>query len=107
MEPDKKPLPRLADVEREVAAGIREWGRRRLQERLQQIADQPGGAGPSVQEPWNQPVVKSSAGSIDPDNCGPGADGDTSAHGMRPGATITGINSGTRLIMNSVQMRPQ
>jgi len=40
MEPEKKPIPSLADVEREVAAESREWGRQRLEERLQQLADQ-------------------------------------------------------------------
>ena len=41
MEPNEKPIPRLADIEREVAAESRAWGRQRLQERLQQLA---GGA---------------------------------------------------------------
>ena len=40
MEPNQKPLPSLADVEHEVAAESRAWGRQRLQERLQQLADQ-------------------------------------------------------------------
>jgi hypothetical protein len=38
MRPDLKSLPRLADIEREVVAEAREWGRQRLQERLQQLA---------------------------------------------------------------------
>ncbi len=42
MEPTPTPRPRLADVEREVAAEGREWTRQRLQERLQQLADQQG-----------------------------------------------------------------
>jgi hypothetical protein len=42
MKPEPKPIPRLADVEREVVAESREWGRQRLQERLQQLADQHG-----------------------------------------------------------------
>ena len=37
-----KLFPRLADIEREVVAEAREWGRQRLQERLQQLAEQSG-----------------------------------------------------------------
>ena len=40
--PTLKPLPRLADIEREVVAESREWGRQRLQERLQQLAEESG-----------------------------------------------------------------
>jgi len=40
--PTPKSLPRLADIEREVVAESREWGRQRLQERLQQLADESG-----------------------------------------------------------------
>ena len=46
MNPAPKPLPTLADVEREVAAESREWGRQRLEERLQQLAEQYGEAFP-------------------------------------------------------------
>jgi hypothetical protein len=42
MKPNPKPLPGLADLEREVLAEAREWGRQRLEERLQQIADEHG-----------------------------------------------------------------
>ena len=42
MEPTSKQFPSLADIEREVAAEGREWTRQRLQERLQQVADQHG-----------------------------------------------------------------
>jgi hypothetical protein len=42
MEPTPKPFPSLADIEGEVAAEGREWTRQRLQERLQQLADQHG-----------------------------------------------------------------
>jgi len=42
MNPDLKLFPRLADVEREVIAEAREWGRQRLQERLQELAEQSG-----------------------------------------------------------------
>ena len=38
----KRALPSLAEIEREVVAESREWGRQRLQERLQQLADQQG-----------------------------------------------------------------
>jgi len=37
-----QPFPRLADIEREVVAETREWGRQRLEERLQQLADKSG-----------------------------------------------------------------
>ncbi len=46
MNPAPKPLPTLADIEREVAAESREWGRQRLEERLQQLAEQYGEAFP-------------------------------------------------------------
>lgn len=42
MEPTSQKFPSLADLEREVAAEGREWTRQRLQERLQQVADQHG-----------------------------------------------------------------
>ena len=42
MNPDLKMFPRLADIEREVIAQAREWGRQRLQERLQELAEQSG-----------------------------------------------------------------
>ena len=45
MKPQPKALksfPRLADIEREVVAEAREWGRQRLQERLQELAEQSG-----------------------------------------------------------------
>ena len=37
-----KPLPGLADIEREVVAESREWGRQRLEERLQTLAEEHG-----------------------------------------------------------------
>lgn len=46
MNTEKKPFRSLADVEREVIAESREWGRKRLEERLQELADQPGEAFP-------------------------------------------------------------
>ena len=42
----KQPFPSLAEVEREVIAESREWGRKRLEERLQELAKQPGEAFP-------------------------------------------------------------
>ena len=42
MNPDLKLFPRLADIEREVVAEAREWGRQRLQARLQELADKHG-----------------------------------------------------------------
>jgi len=42
MKPTSKSLPSLADIEREVVAESREWGRQRLEERLQQLAKEHG-----------------------------------------------------------------
>ena len=42
MKPTSKPLPALADIEREVVAESREWGRQRLEERLQKLAEEHG-----------------------------------------------------------------
>ena len=42
MKPIPKPLPALADIEREVVAESREWGRQRLEERLQKLAEEHG-----------------------------------------------------------------
>ncbi len=38
----KKPFPSLAEVEREVIAQSGEWGRKRLEERLQELAERQG-----------------------------------------------------------------
>ncbi len=46
MNPPQKPLASLAEIEREVVAESREWGRKRLEERLQELADQEGEAFP-------------------------------------------------------------
>jgi hypothetical protein len=35
-------LPSLVDIEREVVAESREWGRQRLEERLQKLAEEHG-----------------------------------------------------------------
>jgi hypothetical protein len=37
-----KVFPGLAEIEREVVAESREWGRQRLEERLQKLADEHG-----------------------------------------------------------------
>ena len=42
MKPTSKPFPSLAEIEREVVAESREWGRQRLEERLQKLADEHG-----------------------------------------------------------------
>jgi hypothetical protein len=42
MKPKSKPLPSLVDIEREVVAESREWGRQRLEERLQKLAEEHG-----------------------------------------------------------------
>jgi hypothetical protein len=38
----EEPIPSLSEIEAEVLAEGREWTRRRMQERLQQLADQHG-----------------------------------------------------------------
>ena len=42
MKPNSESLPALAAIEREVVAESREWGRQRLKERLQKLAEQHG-----------------------------------------------------------------
>ena len=42
MKSTSKLLPALADIEREVVAESREWGRQRLEERLQKLAEEHG-----------------------------------------------------------------
>jgi hypothetical protein len=42
MKPISKPLPSLVDIEREVVTESREWGRQRLEERLQKLAEEHG-----------------------------------------------------------------
>lgn len=42
MNPMPKSLPSLTDIEREVVAESREWGRQRLEERLQRLAEEHG-----------------------------------------------------------------
>ena len=40
MKPNSKSLRGLADIEREVVAESHEWGRQRLEERLQKLAEE-------------------------------------------------------------------
>lgn len=46
IKPITKALPSLADIEREVVAESREWGRQRLAERLQKLAEEHGEVSP-------------------------------------------------------------
>jgi len=46
-----KPFPRLADLEQEVVAEAREWGRQRLQDRLQKLAEESGEVFPPAAAP--------------------------------------------------------
>ena len=55
MKKEVKPLASLADVEREVVAEYRELGRRQLEVRLQQLADQTGEVFPPA--PAQTPAV--------------------------------------------------
>ena len=58
MKPQPKALksfPRLADIEREVVAEAREWGRQRLQERLQKLAEESGEVFPPQAMPTKAP----------------------------------------------------
>ena len=50
-----KSLPALADIEREVVAESREWGRQRLEERLQQLAEEHGEVFPPKATPKPNP----------------------------------------------------
>jgi hypothetical protein len=55
MKPTSKPLPALADIEREVVAESREWGRQRLEERLQKLAEEHGEVFPPQATPQQTP----------------------------------------------------
>jgi hypothetical protein len=52
-----KPLASLADIEREVVAESREWGRLRLEERLQKLAEEHGEVSPPKATPEPAPDV--------------------------------------------------
>ena len=55
IKPNSKPLPALADMEREVVAESREWGRQRLEERLQKLAEEHVEVLPSKATPKQNP----------------------------------------------------
>ena len=55
MKPTSKPLPALADIEREVVAESREWGRQRLEARLQKLAEEHGEVFPPQAMPQQNP----------------------------------------------------
>jgi hypothetical protein len=55
MKPTSKSLPALADIEREVVAESREWGRQRLEERLQKLAEEHGEVFPPQATPTQNP----------------------------------------------------
>jgi hypothetical protein len=55
MKPNSKSLPALADIEREVVAESREWGRQRLEERLQKLAEEHGEVFPPKATPKQKP----------------------------------------------------
>jgi hypothetical protein len=54
MNTPKKPLLSIADIEREVIAEAREFGRQRLEERLQELADQQGEVFPPPSTPGSK-----------------------------------------------------
>jgi len=55
MKRTSKSLPALADIEREVVAESREWGRQRLEERLQKPAEEHGEVSPPKATPKQNP----------------------------------------------------
>ena len=55
MKQPAKPLPSLMDIEREVVAESREWGRQRLEERLQKLAEEHGEVFPPKATPQPDP----------------------------------------------------
>lgn len=64
MNQSKKSWPSLAEIEREVVAESREWGRRRLQERLQELADKQGEVFPLAQAKYRVVSLRSELGSV-------------------------------------------
>ncbi|HEY0549976.1 MAG TPA: hypothetical protein VGF13_10270 [Verrucomicrobiae bacterium] len=67
-ETDPKSLPSLADIEREVVAESREWGRQRLEERLQKLADEHGEVSPppATQAPASDAAQRTGRGKTRP-----------------------------------------
>lgn len=59
--PDSGRVPSLEEIELEVEAEGREWTRRRLQERLQQLADTHGAFSPQDGRRLRQPERRASA----------------------------------------------
>ena len=55
MNPNSKSLPALAEIEREVVAESREWGRQRLEQRLQNLAEEHGEVFPPKATPKQKP----------------------------------------------------
>jgi hypothetical protein len=55
MKPTSKVFPGLAEIEREVVAESREWGRQRLEERLQKLAEEHGEVFPPKATPKQEP----------------------------------------------------
>ena len=67
MKPNKpisKAFPSLADIEREVVAESREWGRRRLEERLQKLAAEHGEVFPLRQRRSRSLTLRSEFGEV-------------------------------------------
>ena len=64
MKKEVKALATLADVEREVLVECREWGRRRLQERLHQLADQTGEVSPLRQRKRRPLTLRTEVGLV-------------------------------------------
>lgn len=64
MNQDLKSIPRLADIEQEVIAEAREWGRQRLEERLRQLASQAGEVFPLKQRKRRGLKLQSELGEI-------------------------------------------
>jgi hypothetical protein len=64
MKPTSKALPSLADIEREVIAESREWGRQRLAERLQKLAAEHGEVFPpqATSSPGVEPAKRTGRG---------------------------------------------
>jgi len=63
-DPARKPRPSLAELEREVVAESREWGRQRLAERLQQLAREEGQVFPLAQRKQRPLTLCSELGEI-------------------------------------------
>ncbi len=67
MKKDAKPLATLAELEREVVAEYRELGRQKLEQRLQQLADQTGEVFPPAPTQTPPPDLAHRTGAGDTD----------------------------------------